>query len=103
MCTNFLKTEKNSYTEFIRKKQLIQRITNSLEIKEMRHIQLLHAQNCDEEWNKIVLSYNDHTEAHKLLFKCYGNFFEYSSNIKFINILINKKKNNFNITTLSIS
>lgn len=27
-------------------------------------------------WNMVVLSYEDHTTAHELLFECYGNLFD---------------------------
>ena len=73
---DFLETEKNTYTTFILQKQSKQATIKLLINKEMHHIQPLYAQKCDEDWNKIILSYDDHTKAHQLLFECYGNKYD---------------------------
>jgi hypothetical protein len=88
----FLKKEKNSYTRFILKKKAENEVSdfvlengriqwkkecqNDNIIREIHHIQPVYAGGLDQDWNKIILSFEDHTKAHLLLFECYGNSYD---------------------------
>ena len=71
----FLTYEKNSYSKFILAKLLLKKtFTNSK--THQHHIQPKHSNGSDESWNLILLSPNEHAKAHKLLFDCYGNYYD---------------------------
>ena len=79
----FLQSEKNSYAAFI-----LERISRSSDDRpddrpeeplERHHIQPKHANGPDAEWNIVVLSRAEHAEAHKLLFDCYNNNYDYAA------------------------
>ena len=40
------------------------------------HIQPLHAQKLDKDWNIVRLPVEDHAEAHRLLYESYGNYLD---------------------------
>ena len=72
---DFLQKENTSYSNFILEKQ-----KRPFPIKEkavqLHHIQPLHANGSDINWNLIALTLDEHAEAHKLLFDCYKNYFD---------------------------
>lgn len=74
----YLKTKKNSYTDFILKKQATGYAENSRldKIFEKHHIQPTYMGGFNYSSNIIELSYEDHTLAHQLLFECYGNRYD---------------------------
>lgn len=72
---NFLTYEKNSYSEFILI-QLAQKETFINFKKHKHHIQPKHSNGSDQSWNLILLSPEQYAKAHKLLFECYGNYYD---------------------------
>lgn len=74
----FLQKENNSYTKFILYKLLFkeERQKDKINRYEKHHIIPRHAAGQDVDWNLVPLLHSEHAEAHKLLFECYGNFFD---------------------------
>lgn len=62
--------EKNLYTTFLLKSLVKKHPAGTL--FEKHHIQPFHMGGVDKPWNTIVLSYEDHGVAHKLLYELYG-------------------------------
>nr|YP_009184810.1 putative HNH homing endonuclease [Jenufa perforata]ALO62928.1 putative HNH homing endonuclease [Jenufa perforata] len=73
---NFLKKENNSYSNFILQWILNPSIVGTRKNYQIHHIQPLYANKLDEDWNKTLLLVKDHAEAHRLLYECYGNYFD---------------------------
>lgn len=71
----FLQRENNSYSTFILEKWQNPPLTPNGSFHK-HHIQPRHAGGPDVSWNMVSLSYNDHAQAHQLLFECYGNLYD---------------------------
>jgi hypothetical protein len=69
---SFLKKEKNPYSTFILEK--INRDRSNLgsqNVVEIHHILPKHAGGAEQPFNEILLTYEEHTEAHRLLYEAY--------------------------------
>lgn len=71
----FLQKENTSYSHFILQK-LEREFSTEEKSMQLHHIQPLHANGPDVEWNLIPLSLQEHAQAHKLLFEFYKNYFD---------------------------
>lgn len=71
----FLNKENNAYSRFILKRYFKQPLNKKDYQK--HHIQPKHANGEDHPWNLLWLSVKQHAIAHLLLFRCYGNYFDY--------------------------
>lgn len=70
------RTTTNAYTLFIRKKEAEKAWEGSNDYFEIHHKIPRHANGPDIPENCIKLSYEDHTEAHKLLYEVYRNYYD---------------------------
>lgn len=75
----FLQKENNTYALFILERYF--RNISETEKKEFQfhHIQPKHSNGSDDCWNLIGLSLDEHCEAHKLLYECYNQKYDYSA------------------------
>lgn len=67
--------EKNDYSKFILTKLAQKEIFVNIKCHQ-HHIQPKHSNGSGESWNLILLSPEEHARAHKLLFQCYGNYYD---------------------------
>jgi len=77
---DYFENTKNPYTDFISQKQKERSdhsILDSNKAYELHHKIPKHAGGTDIPENLILLSFEDHTFAHQLLFQVYGNFYDY--------------------------
>lgn len=72
---SFLEKENNSYSKFILKRYVQQKIKQ--DGYQLHHIKPKHANGTDDFFNLIWLSVEDHAQAHLFLFQCYGNYYDY--------------------------
>lgn len=72
---SFLHKENNSYSKFILEK--LERPLSTVNSPfHKHHIQPEHAGGTNDKWNFVILSFEEHAQAHKLLFECYKNSFD---------------------------
>lgn len=73
----YLLSTDNSYTRFI-----LNQLSNNAHLAvcqdnlEKHHIIPLHMGGPSCSWNLVILSYEDHTRAHALLYECYGSRYD---------------------------
>jgi hypothetical protein len=72
---HYLQTTENKVSFFI-----CQKIKQPCQIgkisAQIHHIIPLHSGGCDEEWNKILLTYEDHTEIHRLMGEVFDSYYD---------------------------
>lgn len=76
---NFLNKENNAYSNFILERYFRKMTKYQKQEIQVHHIQPKHSNGSDNSWNLIFLSISEHAEAHKLLYECYQNYYDYSA------------------------
>lgn len=76
---DFLRKENNAYSNFILERYFRNIPKSRRKEVQNHHIQPKHSNGSDESWNLISLFIPEHAEAHKLLYECYQNSYDYSA------------------------